>query len=167
MVWLWTVLISIFSIAAYLLLAPFYLEIDSRSGLYRIRFHRLASVRFSIVNSSLIMDVQVTGWHKRIDLSAIKPKEKKVEEVSVPQVKRKMNISFQRIWGVLRSFKVNKCRIAVDFGDMALDGILYPLFYWVRVWSKKDIGINFSGENELVLEIENNFIRMLWAYVKS
>lgn len=166
MIWLAIFIIIVFSIAAYLLLAPFYLEIDSKRGLYQIRFHRLASAKFSVANSSLIIDVQVAWWHKRIDLFAIKPRVKKVEAVTTQPEKKARKVSVRKMWRVLKSFKVNKCRVAIDFGDMALDGILFPLFYWWGRWSKKDIAINFTGDNEIVLEIENNFTRMLWAYFR-
>lgn len=167
MIWLLCFLIVIFFITAYLLSAPFYIEINSRTGLYQIRFHYVARVKFIAADSSLIIDIYVAGWHKRIDILksmvAAKNKKKKTA-VKKYSKKRKIRVSWRGIWRVFKSFKINKCHITLDAGDMATDGLLYPLFYGLRIWKRKDVSINFKGENEVILEIENNFLRILSTY---
>ena len=64
------------------------------------------------------------------------------------------------------SFKVIKLNCAIDTGSNELNGMLFPLFYWVSVKSGKNIMINFNDENKLELKIENNLARMILAYFK-
>ncbi|MFZ4613357.1 MAG: hypothetical protein ACOYNH_06710 [Bacteroidia bacterium] len=153
------ILISFF----YLLFAPFYLEIESEINLYRFRFHRVASAKILIENSTLILQIKIAGWNRNIDLLASKIKKEKVAPV-----KRKSNttkIKFRKLMAIIKSFKVNKCCISIDTGNMQLNGILYPLFFWINNFTGKEIRINFIGDNSVSLEVENNFARIFWAYI--
>lgn len=165
----WLVLLFILVIiSGYLFFAPFYLEINTVEGLYRIRFHRLANVSLKPSNSSIILEVKIGGWRKQIDLFATGTisKGKPVEE-RTKRRKEKWKIPWQKIRGVVASFKVNKCRVLIDFGNVQLNAILYPVFYFVSVYTGKNIQTNFIGKNEIILEIENNLARMSWAYISS
>lgn len=147
----------------YLFFAPFYVEINTTIGLYRLRFHRLASASLKVIDSRLITEIKLAGWTKQLHSPSIQniSKEKKTEK----KVKiEKPKISWQKIRKVIKSFRVNKCDISIDSGNMQLNGILYPLFFWISAWSKKNIRINFIDENKIVLEIENNLARLSWAY---
>jgi len=74
-------------------------------------------------------------------------------------------MDIRKVQAVITSFKISKCLITLDTGDMALNGILYPWFLWIGELMSKDISINFCNRNEIVLEIENNFFRVLRAYI--
>lgn len=133
-----------------------------------MRFHRLASVSIYAEKNTLILQTKIAGWTRQTDLPAKinilderSPKDKKRKKI------RPQKISWIKIRGVLESFKVNKCNISVDSGDMQLNGILYPLFYFLSVYSGKDIRINFVGENEIILEIKNSIARIGLAYFRS
>jgi len=150
---------------SYLLFAPFYFEVDSRDGLCRFRFHKVASVRLYLSESSLFADLRCTGWHKSIDLLAPGKKRKKAGGKSPRQGSRRP--SFGKIWAVLRSFRVNKLSVRLDTGNMQLNGVLYPLFLWLHRQTRRDLGINFLNENEIIIEIENTVFRMLRVYIRS
>jgi hypothetical protein len=160
-------LLIVLFVFVYLLVAPFYLEIDSESALCRIRFHFLASAGLRVSDSSLILNLKIAGWKKRIDLLAPRKQKKKSVEEKVKRQRKKTLIPFRKIWAVMKSFRINKCELSFDFGDMPLSGILYPLFQWLGILTGKSIKINFWNENKITLEIENNFARMIWAYIKS
>ncbi|MFI5151337.1 MAG: hypothetical protein ACHQRM_16520 [Bacteroidia bacterium] len=157
--------------AAYLFFAPFYLEINTVSGLYSVRFHRLCTASIRIEDQSFVAEIKLPGWRKQIDLMEIgtkKPTTKRAPKKTIA-VKKKQPMSFSRkkIWGVLRSFKINTCEIVLDTGDMQLNGILYPLFFMLGCYSNKEIRINFLNENRIILQVRNSLARMSWAYISS
>lgn len=161
------------AIFCYLLFAPFYLEIDSIKGFFRVRFHRLASVDLSIKDFSLILDIRVIAWRKEIDLLKAKKtsKEKAAKRKKTDKKKEKktswMKVTPKKIISVLKSFKINKCDILIDSGNVQLNGILYPVFFMASFYSKKNIRINFVNENVIIFEIENSLARMSRAYLSS
>lgn len=165
MIWLYTFLILLIFILCYLLFAPFYIEINSESGLCRMRFHKLLSAQLKITESSLIVEIKAAWWRKRIDLLVlIKQKGKPVKKI---EKKKNKNVPFKKIINVIKSFKVTKFYVTICFDDMPLNGILYPLFLGLSLKTKKHFEINFWNENEIVLRIENNLFRIIWAYIKS
>ena len=166
------IVISIVIIPVYLLFAPFFIEIDSDAGLFRIRFHLIASAGLRFSNESIFMKVKIGWWKKEYDL--LKENIKTAQKSSLPDSNKatnKKNISLQRIWkmlkGIIRSFRVRKCYIMLDTGDMPLNGILFPWFYLFSRRVNHDVLINFNNENTIKLKIENSIARMLWAYIKS
>ena len=57
------------------------------------------------------------------------------------------------------SFKLNKCLLLLDTEEMKMNGVLIPVFYLLNN-SRKNIWINFIGENQIILEVENNLAHM-------
>lgn len=165
MVWVLVLLLILLGVLGYLLFAPFYLELNSGSGLCRVRFHRIASARLAIQENTLLLHLRIIGWRKRLDLLAQGQKREKPRPKKAP--KKRPQVSLRKMWAVVRSFKVNRCRLAVDVGDVQTNGLLFPWLLLVGRLTGQPIGINFLHENEIILEIENSFFRMLWAYFKG
>lgn len=163
---LFVLLLIIIIIFSYLFFAPFYLEINSTIGLYRVRFHHLASAILKIENESLFIETKIMWWKKKIDLFQIKYKVRE-KPVRKPVKRLKMKISINKIKRILASFKVNKLYLSIDSGDNQLNGLLFPLFYWMSIYTSKSLKINFIDNNIFILEIENSFARMSWAYISS
>ncbi len=149
---------------SYLLLAPFYIEVNTETGLCQVRFHRMAKAGIRIVGNRLQIYLNVAGYTKlinTIDVSGQHLSEKKKKIV----VKRKRrSSSIQLIKAIARSFRVNRCYVNIDTGDLGLNGMLFPLFFWMSTASGKHIYINFLGENTVVLEIQNRLSRILQAF---
>lgn len=154
-------------ILGYLFFAPFYIEVSSIEGYFRVRFHTIAKVSFRIIDYSPMLEIRIAGWTKQIELLKTKDKAKEKSAAKRKKKKKRSNIRWQKIIGVLRSFKITTCDIIIDTGNMQLNGILYPVFYLMSFYTKKNIGINFINENIIVLEIENSIARMSWAYIHS
>jgi hypothetical protein len=74
---------------------------------------------------------------------------------------------FKKMRLILKSFKIKKCFITIDTGNMPLNGMLFPWIYLLSIYTKKTVMINFSEKNIIILQIENSIARMLWAYFKS
>lgn len=161
------VLLSVvLSLALYLLFAPFYLEIDSTRELYRLRFHRLASCALRVKDTPAL-EVNICGWKKEIELKAGGGGDHKPAGRMKASKKRGGDVSLRRIIRVFGSFKVSRCYIRLDLGDMQLNGILYPVLAWLRWYLDKDIMICFTGASIVKLEIENNLARMSRAWFGS
>lgn len=168
MIFVLVLLVIVILLFCYLFFAPFYLEINSIKGFLKIRFHKLASVSVMIINDSVLLDMRIAGWKKQMDLLETTTVQKKKPVKKKKELKKeKSNISPKKIMAVLASFKVKQCDVSIDTGDVQLNGILYPVFYLVQCYSKKNMQINFTGENKLVLEIENSLARMSRAYIGS
>lgn len=161
-------LIIIVSIFIYVLFAPFYLEINTINGLLRLRFHRLVIAQLVINENSLCLDLKIAGWRKQIDLLAQKEqKEQKKKSIKKQSEKGRNRISLKKISAIAKSFKVNKFYLSISFDEMMLNGIIYPLLNFISFKTNKRIEINFFHENEIILEVENNFFRIIRAYIKS
>ncbi|HEY8780400.1 MAG TPA: hypothetical protein VIM16_02195 [Mucilaginibacter sp.] len=159
-------LLIIITFFAYLLFAPFYLEINSISGLCGVRFHRLAFAKLVISESSVKIDLWIAGWRKRIDPFAKSVKRKPTKKSIPPKQKKKpFKISFSSVKAVLKSFKINKCYLNIDSGNVQLNGLLFPGFYWLSKYTNKPLSINFLDRNEIILEIENNMARIIKALI--
>jgi hypothetical protein len=169
------VLAVVLTILLYLLFAPFYLEIDSEEGLFQVRLHRLAKANITLSNDGLMAEVAVFKWQKRLDLLA--PKATKEPEVlATEQPKKKPKSAsmkmggkkvLKKIWAVVQSFKITKCFITFDMDDVVANGQWYGAFWLFSQITGKTILINFEGNEVVILKIENNIARMLWAYLKT
>ena len=153
------------AILFYLIAAPFYIEVNSSKDLYQVRFHRIASARIYIVNESLFLELSIIGWKTTIDLLRTRPS--RVTKKEQPTRKKSRTFSVRKIYAIARSFKLIKCVVSLDTGDMAMNGILYPGLLWMGAVMRKDIRINFYNRNVVELEIQNNFYRVLRAYISS
>ena len=71
---------------------------------------------------------------------------------------------FQKIFSVLRTFRVRQWQITIDSGDDIENAWLYPLNFFP--YMKQHVYINFVDENFLVLTIRNIPWRMVYAWIK-
>jgi len=171
---MWWTLLVVFGflvlVIIYLLFARLVIDLDSDVNIYKLSFGRLMSGRIVWEMDSIWIKLIILGWRK--DINVLKPSKPRTK-VPAKKPTKKVNRgkftspSFKKIFGVINSFRLKKCNISIDTGNMPLNGILYPLFYMLSNKINKKIGINFWGENLLIVRIENTLARMLWAYFKS
>lgn len=166
MVWLSILLCSVLLTLLYLLWAPIYIEVNSLNDLYRIRFHHLMSLSIKNENCNTIFEMKVLFWKKKINFMAPQMKEQNVLQSEINDVTKAQTVEWNKIKNVLKSFKLNTCYISLDSGNMQLNGVLYPFLYFISTYYKKQIGINFVGNNDVIFEIENNLARIIRAYIK-
>lgn len=155
----------------YLLFAPFFIEIDSTKGLFIFRFHKLVRVQADWNNGDPQIWYKVLFWKGEID--PFTPKTQKsvakadyTEEKSAPKKKSAFRLNRRQVFAIVSSFKVQKCIIKLDTGDMPLNGLLYPWFFMLGYKLGFTILINFHGQEIFVMEVQNRLARMLWALVK-
>jgi hypothetical protein len=149
-----------------LLFAPFYVEVNSVTNLYRLRFHRLMSLALKSNTEGFAIEMRFLFWKKDILLTEHGRKDDN-DPKHVPESRAQMPaIDWDRVRNVLKSFHLNTCDISLDTGNMPLNGILYPIVYTISACYRKQITINFSGHNHVVVEVENNLARIIYAYYK-
>ena len=149
---------------AYFLFAPFYLEINSETSLYRVRFHHLISGSLSVTNYTFILELRFTWTKKRFNLFR-KPPEK--TERKKKRNTGKWKIPFRKIRAILGTFKVTRLDCSIDTGESSANGFLFPFFYWLSRSSGRSFRVNFLGENQIILEVKNNLARMIGMYIIS
>lgn len=169
---MWIALLIILSILLgiflYVLFAPVVLEIDTILGLYRVRFHWLAWGRIYFIGLEPWVEIKVAWWHKQFSLLELPKSRQKKEEKSVAKnikKKKKFTMKWATIKALFRSFKVEKFSWHLDTGDYALNGMLYPLFWWYGYKSGHNVAINFVANNSLVLTIKNTGWRVIKAFL--
>lgn len=166
---LW-VIFSFFLIIAYFLFTKLFIEIDSSLDLYKLGFGKVVVVNVYFINDSIQFELKVLWWKRTIDLNTSSDFNKKKMVIADRKNNGKL-ISLKKVFkkssNVLKSFQIKKCFITIDTGNMPLNGILFPWFYLLTSYFKKDVSINFSGKIIVILRIENSIARMLWAYFKS
>lgn len=159
------------AILLFILFAPIVIDVNSEEGIAGVRFGRLAEARLILNETVQAVRVRIAWWKKEFDLN--RPPAKRVEREGAGRAARKpkkpvpVGRMLRKIKGVVQSFRLNTCAISVDTGDMALNGILFPWFYLLRLRTGKNISISFTGETVVILQAENSIARMLWAYIKS
>ncbi len=102
-------------------------------------------------------------------MNLLEPSIKKTKQITQKKhrTKSRKKLSFKKLTGILRSFRIRKFLISVDTNNMQVNGIMYPLFLLAQNISGRQIGINFVGENIVILKIENNIARIVWAFIKK
>lgn len=71
----------------------------------------------------------------------------------------------ERMFNVLRSFRVRELRWELDTGNYLHNALLYPIFYLLNL-QNASTGINFLGRNGIRIRVGNRLMRMLFAFFK-
>ena len=158
-----SIIIVFFCLTVYALFAPLLLEIDTRSDVYQFRIVPVFSIWWSTEGSHGHFGISVFGIRRKLNLSGFPQKK---TEIKIKK-SHKFKFSFHRFIAVIRSFKIKKCFVNIDTGDMPLNGLLFPMMYTLSGITGKAFRINFFGKTEIVLTIKNNVFRMLRAYINN
>jgi hypothetical protein len=146
---MWWIFLTLVLILSYLLFARVLIEIDTTKEIYCLHYGWFFKIKLVIHDNSPIFRIHFFGVKKNIS------------------IQKRRFMTFRKLVAILKSFKLKKCHISIDTGNMPLNGILFPVFFLIGRYLKKPIGINFIGENSVILHLENTLARILWAYFKS
>ncbi len=155
----------------WLLWAPIRFDIDTRQGIYCIRWRSIGALNWLPEQQLDMIEIEIFFWKKRIALleqpsgrpKKIKPKTAKNNKLNKTRWKR---ISWSTVKRMARTFEVHYCRLSLDTGDYVWNAWLFPVCWFVRS-PRYSVWINFIGENELALRVENRLGRILWAFISS
>ena len=77
--------------------------------------------------------------------------------------KPKQRMHFRKVIRIIKTFKVKKIYINIDTGNCILNAKLYPLFALLN-YNSGNYFINFQGQNQFILVMENKPIDILLSY---
>jgi hypothetical protein len=154
----------LFVVVTSLLLAPFIIEADTRVPYVTIRWMGIGKATITY-QEEWKMDLQVFFFSKTIPLP---PPEKKKTAVRQKKKKPGKQISFsgamQKLWRVLKTFRVHRWQLALDTGDYTLNAKLYPVNYLPYCYDH--VHVNFNDENYLYFSISNRPWKLLYAFLR-
>ena len=162
------ILLLFLFLLGWLLFSPISLVVDTVGGACFLRWKGIASARLLWISDDILLKLRVLFWKK--DIYPLHPSSSKQEpEEKKPKTqkkKKKSRLQFRK-WmrkgmRVLRSFEVKAFRLNLDTDDYVYNSYLFPLFYFLSK-GKRQLSINYRGEAELLLIVENRLYRMLIA----
>jgi hypothetical protein len=158
-------LLLLLTLIVCILFLPVRLEIDSNREIFRITMTKAISFHLLIVDNEPAGRLKIFFWKKLFRLTPQKPKERR-EKIKTENSAPRKKFPLRKIVAALKSFRIKRLLIHFDTGDMAINGKLFPLFYALSYVLKRDIAVNFAGENQISVEIENNIARTVWSFVR-
>ena len=149
-----------------LLLTPIRLRIDSVKNIYQAEWKHLFSANLLFQNDEPIVQLKSFFWKKEINLLKINPSPNKAtQKETKPTKQKKSKFNFRKkIKPLLKSFQVRKFFVNIDTNDYVWNAYLFPIFYFLKN-KNRQLHINFQGNVEVLLEIQNRPIRILWALI--
>ena len=157
-------LIILFGFIGWLLLSPIQLILDSNRQLYCVRWMGLGRIGMKVVPGDVV--VRYDSWLFHHDFYPLKrDQKKKAEKKKKP--KKKSRYSFGKVSRkarkILRSFEIKSFLVNLDTDDYILNGYLFPLCH--ALGKGKHLRINFQGEMEIHVVVENRLVRILKAII--
>ena len=148
-----------------LLLSLLVIEIDTRVPGASMRWGALAKASIWY-DDEWRMYIQVLFYRKTIGLARIKskPVNKKPPAAKKKSKKRTTKRFLTQIWRVLKTFRVTAFTLAIDTGDHVCNAQLFPLHVFPA--TRKHVFINFTGDNFLILKMNNRPWKILYAFFK-
>lgn len=154
------------AILVWLLFSPIRLKIDTRESAYLCSWLGIGRVQLLPVTDDLVIQLQIWFWKKNFYPLRPNPQKEKPKETRKKKKKRKMNFQKYKRKGLrlVRSFRVKAFRLNLDTDDYLQNSYLYPFFHLLSN-NNRQLTINYRGETELLLIVENRVARMLIAFL--
>ncbi|MBD1262882.1 hypothetical protein HZY62_19960 [Maribacter polysiphoniae] len=92
--------------------------------------------------------------------------QKKEKTLKKQQVSKKRHPKMNRILKALRTFKVKQLVLNIDTGNCITNAKLYPVFAFLNL-SQGQFNINFIGQNQFILHIQNRPIHVIRALINT
>lgn len=144
-----------------ILFVPIILRIDTRNQQYYLQLKGI--VMCSVMwKDGIRIRVKLPFYSFEIDPIKSWPKKKKKKR----KRSRSSAVPVSRILSVLRSFDVKEFRLDLDTSDVIWNAYLFPVFFFLNSRGIQS-RINYNGQNQLVIHIENRLSNMAWAFLKD
>jgi hypothetical protein len=155
------------------LLAPFRLIVDSRQQVFRFNWQPIGMAQLQMTDDDFVIRFKLFFWGMERSLFKLISSSKKQAEKEKPKAKTKKKKSSKkgfrfiktRIIPVWKSFKLEKLRLQLDTDDYCRNAYLAPVFHLLSNGKNRQLSVNFSGETELILIVQNRLIRILKAII--
>ena len=117
----------------YLLFSTIVIDIDTNMAYYSIRFGKLLQLLLLTAPPINTVELKIAFWRKRLKIRTNYFEKISTKYQSTNQSKRKTfttqpNFTLNKVIGIVKSFKLTRCNIILDTGNMPLNGFLFPWF---------------------------------------
>jgi hypothetical protein len=144
------VLILMFVLLVVILFYPFYIEFQSDKNQLSFCFYKYIKVSYPLFSSSF-------NAFERLDKN---PKRNLLTE-------KLLKTNLKKIFYVISSFDISVINLRLNTGSNQLNGILFPIFFIVSFFSRKNISVDFNENTQLYIKAKNNLARLSWAIISS
>lgn len=149
----------------WIMIAPLELRINSAKDQYLLSWKGIAKVEWIPAPDDILIRSKIFFWESIYHPLTAMPTKKKV--AADPESSRKKKRWTWRKWSrriirVLKSFQVKAFRVNLDTGDYVYNSYLYPIF-WMLNQGNSRLQINYNGESEILLVVQNRLYRILKA----
>ena len=159
-------LLLLFTTLLVMIFMPFYFVVDSRHNIIAFEWQPLFKINVLFNEGNLRLKLKIfffkmstepLKWSK--SKSSQNAKKKKPKKKAPRWLKRK-------IIPILNSFKIEKFYFTLDTDDYCKNAYLYPLFKLFSNRKNRKLSINFNGETQLTLIIQNRLSRIIKVILK-
>jgi hypothetical protein len=153
----------------FLLLNPFELHVNTWTGVVYLRWRGIVSARLAGEVEDPALRLWVMGWRKEIrflEMGGGSEEKEKSRKKDRKKAKRKRAgwFTWSLALRLLRTFRVKTFDLLLDTDDYVMNAFLFPVFSRFSGRSRQ-LKINFSGRNELVLIVTNRIWDLVWAFI--
>lgn len=164
----WIIIALIFLlIIAWLLLAPFEMDIDTRVPHACFIWISIGQALVIYENEDWFLRVRIFTFHKEWALSKMLSEEPKKKK-RIPKKSRKAGtgskFKWHRFLKMLSTFRVTECQLALDANDHFRYIFLFPFNFFPHIG--KHFYINFEDQTYFFIRIRNQPWRLLYAWIK-
>ena len=159
-------------IVVYLLLMPIVLSIDTVRNEYYVQLRGLLKA-FIEPHEDAIIRIRIRLFFFNFYYSPIdeyykhkrkKKLKQKIDKVTKYKTKSRKRLSFIKGLKILRTFKVKQFYLNVDSGNVITNAKLYPAFSFFNYYLG-GFNINFIGQNQLVLRLQNRPLDIIKIFI--
>lgn len=150
----------------YLLLIPITLYIDTTTNQYYIQLHGLLKASI-LEDKKELLKINLKVFFLNFYFYPLKKKapSKKKKLRKKNENKGKNRISIRTGFRMLKSFKIKRLFLDIDTGNCISNAKLYPVFSFLKFYTKANFRINFEGKNRMVLCLKNRPIYLIKSYI--
>ncbi|MEZ5044556.1 MAG: hypothetical protein R2828_31970 [Saprospiraceae bacterium] len=163
MLWLLFIL-SFVVLITWVLITPLFLVIDTETGEYSLKWQGIGAI---YLTSDFHLNWRLLYWKKEYDLFA--PKEKPLlpstQKATASKKSPTWKPSLAKVKHLSRTFQVKTCSLNLDTDNYLWNAYLFPIFYFLNT-SKRNLRINFKGEFQCHLIVENRLYRLLYVFLR-
>lgn len=163
----WIILLFILLIAAWILLSPLELKIDTRVPVIMIQWKSIGSAMLLYEEEEWWLKVRVLFFYKNWSLMQLIFANRKKRKTKVETRRKKSGRKSGtplKFFKILKTFHIVQWEIAISTDDNTTNARWYYLNF--LPFMRKHVHINFFDENYLVLIIRNKAWRMAYAFMK-
>jgi len=162
-VWL-IILIFLFLLVGWLLLAPVQLQIDTRIPEVYFRWITVGRAKLTYEQDKWWLRISVFVFSKEWDVANFTHQRKKRATKARPKRKKEKAGWLTRVLNVVKSFRITRWQISIDSGDGMTNAWMYPMNFYPAF--RHHLNVNFSDQNYLFLEIRNAPWKIIYALMK-